>query len=104
MRNDPPTNMRMGFGYEQARAAGLGGVRASLSPRQFNKAVKENQAWRRLRTECDKDRGWLRFVMHWSEEGLDAIRILESLENAQSYLRARERGRSSLYLRHFRPF
>ena len=46
MTNDKPTSLRMGFGYGQARAAGLGGVRASRSPRQVNQILKENKSAR----------------------------------------------------------
>jgi hypothetical protein len=46
MTNDKPTSQRMGFGYGQARAAGLGGVRASRSPRQVNKIIQENKSAR----------------------------------------------------------
>ena len=100
MANDPPTSLRMGFGHHQARAAGLGGIRPSRSPRQFNKAVKENQAWRKLRAECDKDGGWLRFVMHWNEEGLGAEEILVSLTRAKNYLNWKRIGLSTnSYLR-----
>jgi hypothetical protein len=43
MANDPPSNLRMGFGYHQARAAGLGGLRQDKSPRQVNREISDRR-------------------------------------------------------------
>jgi hypothetical protein len=97
MRNDPPTNLRMGFGYRQARRAGLGGVRASRSPNQYNKAVDENEALRRLRRERELDSGWIPFIVHWIDEGISPERILELLSSAQHHAWYRSKRPNSTY-------
>ena len=74
MRNDPPTSLRRGYGYHQARAAGLGGLRADRSPRQVNLLIKgrkaQREAEKQLREEIAKDAEWAPFVEHWIREGL----------------------------------
>jgi hypothetical protein len=48
MANDPPTNQRMGFGFQQARAAGAPYVPPG-SPSSYNYEVAERQAAKELR-------------------------------------------------------
>jgi hypothetical protein len=106
MANDPPTNLRMGFGYHQARVAGLGGIRESRSPRQVNryinerKTVREATAW--LRDEVKKDAEWSPFVQHWISEGCNAQEVMQSLANAQFdvWWRRKRNGPN----RYFAPF
>jgi hypothetical protein len=77
----------MGFGYRQARAAGLGGLRSDRSPRQVNRFVndrkseREAAAW--LREQVANDPEWGPFVEHWVRKGLSASEVQQSLANAQ---------------------
>ncbi len=74
MANDPPTNLRIGFGYPQARAAGLGGIRRDRSPKQVNRITADNKTDRFMEDLVlrwmDGDRDWVPFVAHWLKEGL----------------------------------
>jgi hypothetical protein len=90
MANDEPTNLRMGFGYREARASGLTGFQEERSPRQVNRDLKANQIARRLRDEVSKDPEWSPFVEHWVRSGLSPQEVLQSLHNAQfnAWLRA----------------
>jgi len=56
MANDKPTNLRMEFGYERARASGVTGFSTSLSVRRVNRDINENQATRQLNDELRKTR------------------------------------------------
>lgn len=89
MRNDPPTSLRRGYGYRQARAAGLGGVRADRSPRQVNNYIKARKAddngKEYLRDEIHKDPEWGPFVEHWIREGLSVNDVVNALYNAKYY-------------------
>lgn len=58
----------MGLGYHQARAAGLGAIRESRSPRQVNIQIRTAQAARELRKKVEEDREWGPFVKHFIEE------------------------------------
>jgi hypothetical protein len=72
MKNDKPTSLRRGFGYEQARAAGLGGVLASRSPRQVNKILKEKKSTRsatELLRESAQDPDWVPLIKYRVAEG-----------------------------------
>jgi len=102
-KNDPPTTMRMGFGYEQARSAGLGGVRPSRSPRQVNRSIKDAQVARELRKEVDKDPDWAPFVKHWIEEGRSSERTLHGLRCAQRYVWAKRKGYSLQFRLRYTP-
>jgi hypothetical protein len=96
MANDPPTTLRMGFGYNQARAAGLGGLRADRSPRQVNRLIHDRkpvrEATRYLRESIERDPEWTPFVEHWIREGLTALDIAESLGNAKRDVLLRQKG------------
>lgn len=95
MRNDPPTSLRRVYGYHQARAAGLGGIRIDRSPRQVNREIKENQAARRLKDEIKKDSEWDKFVKHWiASERSTAEETLDMLLRAQAHARMRANGYS----------
>src|SRR5258708_7743753 len=93
MANDDPTNLRMGFGYHQARAAGLKGIQASRSPKQVNRIIEENKterdAVKLIRQTVKNDPDWAPFVEHWVREGLSADQIYDSLFYAQAYARER---------------
>src|SRR4051812_6148188 len=68
----------MGFGYGQARAAGLGGVRAPRSPRQVNKILQKNKSERgatEALREYSKDPDWGRLIKHRAAEGQKAEQI-----------------------------
>ena len=71
MANDPPTTLRMDFGYRKARAAGMGGIRADRSPKQASRIIKENKRERDAAKAADElrsDPGWKQFVdWHLSE-------------------------------------
>jgi hypothetical protein len=91
----------MGFGYGQARAAGLGGVRASRSPRQVNKIIQENKATREaieaLR-EYAKDADYAILITHRVEEGCcTAEQIAEEIGWIRSYAWATKKGFSLAY-------
>jgi hypothetical protein len=96
MANDHPTSLRMGFGYHQARASGMGGIRADRSPRQVNRYIKDSkdarEATRRLREEIANDPEWVPFVEHWVCEGLSAPEVFQSLSNAQYDVWLRRKG------------
>lgn len=99
-RNDPPTNLRMGFGYGQARAAGLGGVRASRSPRQVNKITLENREVRQAIDSLRRaalDPAWHPYISHRVAEGCSAAAIAEEWQWMERYSRMRMRGYSIGY-------
>ena len=108
MANDPPTNLRMGFGYHQARAAGLGGLRASRSPRQVNLYIEESKADReaiRQLREAQKDGEWIPFILHRIDEERTAQEIANELYWIKRYARAKAQGYSLAYrLRHHWPY
>ena len=92
MANDPPTNLRMGFGYHQARAAGLGGIREARSPRQVNHFIAESKATREATAElreAAKDPEWVAFITHRIAEGRSARDIAEELYWMKRYTRMR---------------
>lgn len=97
MANDPPTSLRMGFGYHQARQSGMGGIRQDRSPNQVNKAVNESKAARRLRDAVETDPDWGPFVEHWIRDGMSAEITYDALYRAQAYLRYKARGYSLDY-------
>jgi len=86
----------MGFGYHQARVAGLGGLRTDRSPRQVNRLIDERKterdALRHLREEVERDPEWAPFVEHWILEGLTAPDIWESLRCAKYDVWLRSKG------------
>lgn len=92
MANDPPTNLRMGFGYQQARQSGLGGVRADRSPRAVNKITRVNKLVKGLLDEIEKDPGWEPFVVHWLSNGNSIEVTRDSLNRAKLYAYYRGRG------------
>ncbi|MGO9701879.1 MAG: hypothetical protein ACLPX7_21735 [Xanthobacteraceae bacterium] len=98
MANDDPTSLRMGFGYHQARLAGLGGIRADRSPRRVNRHIKhrrdERTAIEYLQNEIRKDPDWKPFVEHWIREGFNASTVLDFLWRAQRDLLYRAVGSS----------
>jgi hypothetical protein len=107
MANDPPTNLRMGFGYHQARAAGLGGVRASRSPRQVNRIIEENKADRwavQALRDAAKEPKWAEYLTHRVAEGCGPQVIWDELERMKAYSKYGARGYSlSWCLRHWTP-
>jgi hypothetical protein len=95
MANDQPTSLRMGFGYGQARAAGLGGIRASRSPRQVNQITEENKKTRHaLETlrEMAKDPEWAPYIKHRIAEGCSADVMADEAYWMDRYSRMRRRG------------
>jgi hypothetical protein len=94
MANDQPTSLRMGFGYGQARASGMGGIRADRSPNQVNLYVRESKAASMLREEVEADPDWKPFVEHWIRDGMSAEVIQNALWRAQAYMRFKSRGYS----------
>jgi hypothetical protein len=96
MANDPPTTLRMGFGYHQARASGLRGLRTDRSPNQVNRIIgdrkTERAAIRYIREMVEGDPEWGPFVEHWVREGLGADDISTALYNAQFYAWLRRNG------------
>jgi hypothetical protein len=98
----------MGFGYGQARAAGLGGIRASRSPGQVNKITKENKESRhaieKLR-EIAKDPEWKPYIEHRIAQGHSASEIAEEYYWMERYSRMRRRHYSvSFCLKHHWPW
>jgi hypothetical protein len=87
----------MGFGYGQARAAGLGGIRASRSPSQVNKIIQENKSAREaiesLR-EYAKDADYAILITHRAEEGCTAEEINEEIGWIRRYAFSLSRGYS----------
>ena len=97
MTNDKTTSQRMGFGYGQARAAGLGGVRASRSPRQVNKIIQENKSAREATEalrEYAKDPDYAILITHRAEEGSTPAQINEEISWIRRYAWARSKGYS----------
>lgn len=97
MANDKPTSLRMGFGYGQARAAGLGGVRQDRSPRQVNKITKANKSFRvnlPALQEAAKDPDLVPLLVHRAAEGCTPKQIAEELYWMERYSRNRSKGRS----------
>jgi len=100
MANDKPTSLRMGFGYEQARSAGLGGVRASRSPKQVNKNLEQNKTEREATAalvEIAEDPEWICLIKHRAAEGLTAKQISEEIYWIDRFARAKARGHSLAY-------
>lgn len=100
MANDKPTNMRMGFGYEQARAAGLGGVRASRSPKQVNEILNHNKTEREAissLTERTKDPDWIPLVKHRAAEGRSAKDIDTEIYWINRFAWAKAKGYTLAY-------
>ena len=94
-RNDHPTNRRMGFGFEQARAAGLDGVRPDRSPRQVNKIVRENKETRdaiRELQEVRDDPEWEAFIKHRASQGHDAQSIATEVYWIKRYASEKAKG------------
>jgi hypothetical protein len=92
MANDPPTNLRMGFGYHQARAAGLGGIRGSRSPRQVNRDIEERKANRKAVRHLQKaqeDGEWIPFILHRIAEGRTVQDISDELGLIEAWVRHR---------------
>jgi hypothetical protein len=105
MANDPPTTLRMGFGFRQARAAGLEGIRAPRSPRQVHRYIKDSKATReaiRGLRDAAKDLEWVPFITHRVSEGRSEQEIWDELYWIKCYVRMRARGYSVAYcLRHY---
>ncbi len=97
MTNDKPTSLKMEFGYGQARAAGLGGIRAPRSPRQVNKILEGNKSARdateSLR-EYAKDHDWALLITHRIEEGNTPEQMNEEISWIRRYAWARSKGYS----------
>jgi hypothetical protein len=55
MANDPPTNLRMGFGYQQARASGVTGFKSPPKPWEMNFHIKWAAAEKTLRRIVKRD-------------------------------------------------
>jgi hypothetical protein len=95
MANDPPTSLRMGFGYYQARAAGLDGLREARSPRQVNRLIKDARAYRAvvdyLRKKA-RDPNWAALIKHRIDEGCNVSVIEEEIYWIDRYAAARNRG------------
>ena len=109
MANDPPTTLKMGFGYSEARAAGLGGIRAARSPKQVNRIIKENKrerdATKALADELRSDSDWKPFVEWRLSEGCTLAEIWGEIYWTKTYLRMRARGYSIAgCLKHFWPY
>ena len=82
MTNDKPTSLRMGFGYSQARAAGLDGIWQSRSPKQVNKITKENLSYRGAITDLRKlrdDPDWVPLIKFCVANGMSAAEISEEI-------------------------
>jgi hypothetical protein len=90
----------MGFGYHQARSAGLGGIRAHRSPRQVNRIINErkdeNEALRQI-AEAGQDPEWKAYLKHRHEQRCSAQEIARELGWMERYNRARSRGFSVAY-------
>ena len=91
-RNDPPSSLRRGFGYHQAKQSGMGGIRQDRSPNQVNKAIDESKAARRIRKVVERDPEWGPFVEHWIRDGMSAEITENALWRAQCYARDKARG------------
>jgi len=74
MANDKPTSLRMGFGYNQARRAGLDGLREARSPRQVNRIYRERKEGKELVDELQRraanDPDFGRLIVHRLREGV----------------------------------
>lgn len=92
MANDNPTSLRMGFGYDQALQAGLGGLRADRSPRAVNKIARANKLVKELFNEIEADPDWGPFIEHWLSNGFTIEATRDSLDRAKLYARYRARG------------
>jgi hypothetical protein len=107
MTNDKPTSLRMGFGYGQARSAGLGGVLAPRSPRQVNRIIRGNKSAREATEalrEAAKDSDWVRLIKHRVADGQTPEAISEEIYWIERYARARKRFSLAWCLRHHWPY
>ena len=90
----------MGFGYGQARAAGLGGIRTSRSPNQVNEYIKDKKIERgaigSLR-EHVADPEWEPLVKHRVVDGRSAQQIDEEIYWIKRYAWAKSKGYSLAY-------
>jgi hypothetical protein len=105
--NDDPTSLRMGFGYRQARAAGLDGLRASRSPRQFNRCVEDSKATRealRYLRDVGTDPDWERLIKYRISEHCSAQDISEEIYWINRYAQTRKHFSIKWCLRHSWPF
>jgi hypothetical protein len=94
----------MGFGYHQARAAGLRGIRTARSAQQVNRYIQNSKAKREainaLR-EAQKDGEWIPYILHRIEAGQTAQQMAEELYWMKRYSRMRAAGYSVRWcLRH----
>lgn len=103
MANDDPTSLRMGFGYHQARAAGLGGVREARSPRQVNQHINSAQMARKLRAEVMNDGEWGPLVKHLIEQGVGPVDAFDVLGRAKMYMWLKRKGFPLKYRLRWRP-
>jgi hypothetical protein len=107
MANDDPTSLRMGFGYHDARRAGLGGVRADRSPRQVNQIINErkdeNEALRQI-AEAGQDPEWRRYLKHRREQGCSAQEIATELGWMKRYKWARSHFSVAWCLKYHWPY
>jgi hypothetical protein len=95
MRNDPPSTLSRRHGYQQARAAGLGGIRADRSPKQVNRYLKEQKTTReaiRELIEAKNDPEWVPFLIFRAGEGRTALEIATELYWMKRYSWAKEQG------------
>ena len=84
----------MGFGYHQARQSGMGGIRQDRSPNQFNRAIDENKAARRMRQVLKSEPEWPPFVEHWIGDGMSAEVTENALWRARGYASDKAKGKS----------
>ena len=107
-RNDHPTSRRMGFGFEQARAAGLEGIRPDRSPRQVNKIIQESKETREAIRELQEVRAdpeWKQLIEHRASQGHSAQEIAIELGWIKRYAWAKSKGyRLEWLLRHHWPY
>jgi hypothetical protein len=55
MANDDPTSLRMGFGYQQARASGVTGFESPSSPYRMNFLMQWRAAEKKLRKIIERN-------------------------------------------------
>jgi hypothetical protein len=82
---DGPASGRIGYGFEQARAAGAPFV-ASRSGKQMNADLIESNAASKLHEIVKADPEWAPFVEHWIRDGLSATATADAISRARSFM------------------
>jgi hypothetical protein len=96
MKNDPPTTLRRGYGFQQARVAGAPFDRP-LSEAEMNADLRQEAASKKIAKLCEGDRAFKQFVEDMLAAGYSVTNIVFTLP-----MSAPEQQRLRLRLRQMR--